>query len=259
MRFRTPPAILLILLCSLTQAFCSDEWPQFRGPEGNGVVRNVTLPLTWSETEHVAWKVPVEGEGFSSPVITDNEIWLTTAIVEPLSEEEEQAKLATLSTNPRGIKIGGPLTLKAVCYDAVTGEKKIDQVCFQFPVASPKHSTNSYASPSPIASGDFIYCHFGDYGTCCINRQDGKVVWKNQELHADHQNGPGSSPVLWGDFLICPFDGIDKQYIAAFDIHTGKIAWKTDRSGELDPKPEFQKAYCTPTVVEVNGKPQVIS
>ncbi|MBV11630.1 PQQ-binding-like beta-propeller repeat protein [Rubinisphaera sp.] len=248
--------LTLCLTAGVTQA--ADEWPQFRGPDGNGHAENAELPTHWSETENVRWKVPVAGEGFSSPVISGNQIWLTTAIVEPLSAEEEEAKLAQLA-NPRGIQFGGPLTLKAIAYDVATGKMLHDVVCFQFPGANPKHATNSYASPTPVISEGRLYCHFGDYGTCCIDAESGELLWQNQELHVDHQNGPGSSPVLWNDLLIIHFDGIDFQFLAAMNKDDGRVVWKTDRSGEMNPKPEMKKAYGTPTIQAVNGKDQIIS
>jgi hypothetical protein len=85
------------------------------------------------------------------------------------------------------------------------------------------------------------------------------VLWRNAETKIDHQNGPGSSPILWGDLVIFHCDGMDLQYIAALDKRTGKLAWKTDRSGEMDENPPLKKAYCTPLVVEGSSGPQLIS
>jgi outer membrane protein assembly factor BamB len=104
-----------------------------------------------------------------------------------------------------------------------------------------------------------VYFHFGTYGTACINRQSGETVWKSDAIHVDHQNGPGSSPVVWEDLLIVHFDGTDNQFITAFNRHTGDVAWQTKRSGEMDPTPELQKAYGTPLIVEAGGRPIVIS
>ena len=82
---------------SLAQTgIADDEWPQFRGPEGQGRTEITGLPLTWSETENVVWKTPLPGEGHSSPVISGNQIWVTSAIAEKLSDEEMQKRLATM-------------------------------------------------------------------------------------------------------------------------------------------------------------------
>ena len=241
--------LIAFLLMPALFAAAAEEWPEFRGPNGNGYVPDAKIPTNWSESEAVTWKVPVPGEGFSSPVISGNQLWLTTALVEPISEEEQEARAAELTTNPRGIQFGGKLSLRAICYDTESGRQLHDVECFQFPSANPKHATNSYASPTPVLSQGKVFCHFGDYGTCAIDASTGKLLWANQELHIEHQNGPGSSPVIWQDKLIVHFDGTDSQFLAAFDAETGDIAWKTMRSGPMPEKEEFCKAYCTPALI----------
>ncbi len=237
---------------------CAADWPQFRGPDGQGHAADAQVPLTWSETESVVWKTALAGEGHSSPVIAGDQIWLTTAIAVPLTEEEEQARLSAVK-NPAGLKLPGKLTLQAVQVSLRTGEIEKQITLFEVSEPQPKHSLNSYASPTPVIAGDSVYFHFGTYGTAGLNRQTGDVLWKVDSLHVDHQNGPGSSPVVWNDFLIVHFDGIDEQFVTAFDRHTGDIAWKTHRSGEMNPQGEMQKGYCTPLIVEANGVPIVVS
>ncbi|MCA8984320.1 MAG: PQQ-binding-like beta-propeller repeat protein [Planctomycetaceae bacterium] len=249
------------LMCVFPLALpAAEEWSQFRGPTGEGhAPTTARLPLTWSETENIKWKVAVPGEGYSSPVISGNQLWLTTAIVAQLSEEEEAEKLAKLTTNPRGIKFGGALTLRALCFDVRHGELLHDVTCFQYPAANPKHATNTYASPTPVIHEGKVLCHFGEYGTCGIDAATGTVLWRNQEFRIDHQNGPGSSPVVWGNLLIVHFDGTDKQFVAAYDLETGAVAWQTPRTAVMPERPEFKKAYCTPLILTVNGQDQLIS
>lgn len=234
------------------------EWPQFRGPDGQGRSSATNLPVTWSESENVAWKTDIPGEGHSSPVISGNQIWVTTAIAEKLSEEEEKARLSKIK-NPNGLKLAGTLSLQAILISRDSGrlEKQIE--LFRISSPEPKHSLNSYASPTPVIAGNFLYCHFGTYGTACIDRQSGKVVWRQDTIHVDHQNGPGSSPVVWNDLLIAHFDGIDEQFLAALDCATGDVRWRTKRSGEMDAKVEFRKAYGTPLIMESAGTPIVVS
>lgn len=246
------------LILSVGFAQAADEWPQFRGPDGQGRVASTRLPLEWGEGENVTWKTALPGEGHSSPVVSDDQIWLTTAVASPLTREEEERRLAQIK-NSRGLKLAGALSLQAILVNASSGQIQSATTLFEVPEPEPKHSLNSYASPTPVISGDHVYCHFGTYGTACIERTSGRVVWRQDELHCDHQNGPGSSPVVWNDLLIVHFDGIDQQFVAALDRSTGKIRWKTKRSGTMDPKPEFQKAYGTPLIVEANGRPIVIS
>jgi outer membrane protein assembly factor BamB len=123
----------------------------------------------------------------------------------------------------------------------------------------PIHYTNTYASPTPVVADGRVYVHFGTYGNACLDAATGEVLWKNAELHVDHQNGPGSSPVLWNGLLIIHYDGIDQQFVAALKAETGQVVWKTDRSGELNPRPDMQKAYATPTIVETEHGAELIS
>ena len=250
---------LLCLLCLVNPlAFAGESWPQFRGPEGNGHADATNLPTQWSETENVAWKTAIPGDGHSSPVIEDGRVWLTTAVTETLSEEEKKARLAKVK-NPNGLELVGALSLRAICIDAESGEILQNVEVFQVADPQPIHSLNSYASPTPVVEGERVFCHFGTYGTACLDSKTGEKIWEQRTLTVDHQNGPGASPIVWNDLLIAQYDGIDRQFVAALDKRTGKIVWNTPRSGKLNDRPEFQKAYATPHIVEVDGKPILIS
>lgn len=235
-----------------------DEWPQFRGPKGNGHSDATGLPLKWSESENIVWKTAIPGSGHSSPVISGNQIWLTTAIVNPLPEEEQKRRLAK-EPNPVGLEIAGGVSLRAICVDRNTGEIMKNILLFDVETPAPIHSLNSYASPTPVIEAGRVYCHFGTYGTACIDTKTFEIVWRDTSLKVDHQNGPGESPILWRDLLIANYDGIDKQFVAARDKATGEVVWKTKRSGQMPQKREFQKAYSTPHIIEEGGKAQLIS
>jgi len=207
-----------------------ESWPQFRGlASGHTEVKD--LPLTWSETEHVKWKTPLPGEGWSSPVVANNQIWMTTALDNGAS-------------------------LHALCCDLATGKLLMDVEVFTNAVVPPKHERNSYASPSPILEGDRVYVSFGAMGTACLSTKDGHKLWENREFVVDHQMGPGGSPGLVGDKLLLAFDGTDQQYEVALNKTTGQLAWKTERSGSLKLQarpPDMRKAYGTPVVLQIDG------
>ncbi len=250
---------LLSALCFASSvAFAGERWPQFRGPDGNGHADATNLPVEWSDSEHVTWKTEIPGDGHSSPVIADGHIWLTTAITETLTEAEKKARLAKVK-NPNGLDLVGSLSLRAICVDADNGKVLQNVEVFQIDDPQPIHSLNSYASPTPVVEGERVFCHFGTYGTACLDSTTGKKLWEQRTLTIDHQNGPGASPIVWNDLLIAQYDGIDRQFVVALDKRTGKIVWNTPRSGKLNDRPEFQKAYATPHVVEVDGKPILIS
>ncbi|HVX11531.1 MAG TPA: PQQ-binding-like beta-propeller repeat protein [Pirellulales bacterium] len=211
-----------------------EEWPQFRGIDGQGNTSATGLPLTWSEEEHVVWKTAIAGRGWSSPVVSDNTIWLTTAL------DDERS-------------------LRAVAVDLESGRVLRDIEVFRCDSFPPINGKNSYASPTPVIESERLYVHFGTLGTACLDTSTGEVLWTNRELTVDHKEGPGSSPVLFGDLLILNCDGIDVQYVVALDKHSGKIAWRRDRPGPHNPVADFRKAYCTPLVIETDGHQELIS
>jgi outer membrane protein assembly factor BamB len=124
------------------------------------------------------------------------------------------------------------------------------------------HANNSHASPTPVIEGDRVYVHFGAHGTACL-ATDGRVIWRNQELKYAHGHGPGGSPVLWNGLVFVNCDGTDVQYVVALDAQTGAIRWKRmrehisqeRRTGKL----EVPMAYCTPLVLTIDGRPQLVS
>jgi outer membrane protein assembly factor BamB len=227
--------ILLVLSIPIVPVAAEENWPQFRGPRGAGHADAAGLPIQWSETENVRWKTAIHGKGWSSPVIWGEQIWLTTA-------------------RPEGDQ------MFAICVDRGTGKIVHDIMVFENPNPEFCHPFNSYASPTPVLEAGRIYVHFGTYGTACLDTANGRILWTRRDLHCDHFRGPGSSPILYEDLLIVAFDGVDQQFIVALDKSTGRTVWKKIR--DIDYKTDngdFKKAYGTPTIVEVNGKPQLIS
>lgn len=237
-------------------------WPQFRGPDGNGIATAAAVPLRFSESENIAWKTPVPGKGWSSPVVTDNgKIWLTTAIeVMPTEEEREKMLLAT-GEDPKTFtarQIAKNIKLQVMELDMETGklERTIDLITVEAPDAI--HALNSYASPTPVLDGDRLICHFGTYGTLCLDLASGATVWK-QSFPLEHGVGPGSSPFIDGDRLIIINDGVDQQYVMAVDKNTGETLWKTDRPEMRAEKGDQKKSYCTPiALTDKSGRHQLV-
>ncbi len=215
----------------------ADVWPQFRGPDAQGHSMAVDVPLTWSETENIRWKTAIPGIGWSSPAVGGNQVWLTTSLDEGH-------------------------VLRAIAVDRTTGEIRQDVEIFKLDVPGPIHPNNSHASPSPLLDGDRVYVHFGGHGTACLS-DAGKILWKTQDLKYNHEHGPGGSPVLWNDLLIFSCDGSDQQFVVALDKQTGQIRWKRDRAHITEERKTGAKAvpmaYCTPLLVAINGRTQLIS
>ena len=213
----------------------ADRWPELRGPNGTGHAAAAGVPVKWRETENVRWKTAVHDRGWSSPVVWDDQVWVTTA-------SEDGTRLFAVALDRRSGRILHDIKV--------------------FDVEKPEHiaAMNSYASPTPAIEAGRIYVHFGTYGTACLDTSSGKVLWSRRDLNCDHHEGPGASITLVGDLLIVPVDGCDVQYLAALDKSTGKTIWKTPRSVDYGKIHRFtRKAFCTPVVVEADGTRELVS
>ena len=221
-------AIALTLLLALTRVSAgADDWPQFRGPTGQGHSTERGLPLEWSELRNVIWKTPVPGRGWSSPVVAGGRVWVTT----------------TVKTR------GG--SLRALAFDVETGREVVNVEVFQIRSADLINPKNSLASPTPIVEGDRVYVHFGADGTAALTTS-GDIVWKTR-LPYESQHGNGGSPVLYGDLLIVNCDGGNTAFVVALDKQTGKVRWKTYRREPAD------QAYSTPLVIRVGERDEIVS
>lgn len=234
----------------------AETWPQFRGPGAEGKA-TTNAPLTWSATENIAWKTALPGKGWSSPVISADRIWLTTAIESPISPEEARRRIDMAKGYKGDLKAAGPVSLRLISLDRRTGRQLYDVELFHVETPDALHKINSYASPTPVLEGDRIYCHFGTYGTAAVDAQSGRILW-TRRFEIDHIVGPGSSPVLYGNLLILTCDGGDKQYLVAVEKQTGKTVWQTDRP-PIDAKDgDMRKSFCTPLIVNDGTRVQMI-
>jgi len=213
-----------------------DNWTHFRGSNLNAIATETSVPMVWNDSTNILWKTPIEGKGWSSPVVYGNQVWVTTAI-------------------DNGKK------MYAVCVNINTGKKIYDLLLFQPDTIQSKHAINTYATPTCCIEEGFVYAHFGTYGTACIFTATGEVVWKRTDLKCKHAQGPGSSPILYKNLLILHYDGTDVRYVVALDKKTGKTVWKTDRPQELykGMAPIASKAYITPIIINVKGEDLLIS
>ncbi|MEX0979130.1 MAG: PQQ-binding-like beta-propeller repeat protein [Pirellulales bacterium] len=213
---------------------CAENWPQFRGPHGDGMSTATGLPLTWSESEHIVWKTAVHGKAWSSPVIWNDQIWMTTA-------------------TPEGHE------LYAVCVDRASGKILHDVKVFDIPEPQFCIELNSYASCTPVVEDGRVYVHFGSPGTAALDTRSGKILWTRPDLVCDHFRGPASSPILYGNLLVVALDGFDYQYVVAFDKRSGETVWRRDRNIEYGTdNGDVKKAYGTAKVIDVDGKPQLV-
>ena len=235
------PPLFFVLVVSVSGGM--GDWPQFRGPLGDGVAPLAEPPLKWSETQGMKWKSPVHDEGWSSPIVFGGQVWLTTA-----SKDGRE--------------------LFAMAFDRVSGKVVHDLKVFTVEQPQSHFGHNTYASPTPAAEPGRIYVHFGYAGTACLDTGSGKKLWERRDLVCNHFRGAGSSPVIFRHLLLLQADCIDEQYVMALDTDTGRTVWKTSRSidfRDLDErgKPatggDFRKAFGTAQVAELGGQSVMLS
>ncbi len=229
--------VFLFAACLVCTSLAQADWPDWRGPTQDGISTSKALPLKWSETENVTWKVGIHDLGHSTPVVWGKQIWLTTA-------KEDGTDLY------------------AVCLDVDSGAVVYDIPVFH--IDDPQHinPSNSYATPSAVIEAGRVYVHFGTFGTAAIDTSSGEVLWRRTDLNCDHMQGPASSPVIFENLVIVTLEGVDKQFMAALDKATGASVWQYDRPAELyteEVRPVFKKSYQTPVIINVGGKPQLVS
>jgi outer membrane protein assembly factor BamB len=207
----------------------AEDWVRFRGPNGQGISSESQLPLHWTTTEHVAWRTPIPGEAWSSPIVYQNDIYLTTAT-------------------------DGGAVCRVLCVDRNTGDIRWNTEVHR-QVVGAKRQQNSYATPTPLTDGQQVYAVFSDG---CVVALDlaGNLVWKNAELKFYSLHGLGASPVLIDDVVVMPFDGSSpsdervgwkipwqEAKIIAFDTRTGERRWTGTRG-------ESRVGHVTPILLE---------
>ncbi len=221
----------LIFAMALAGPVSGIDWPQFRGPDGQGHAQSVEVPIEWSSDKKVSWKVEVPGKAWSSPIVVGDRVYVTTAV------NADQ------------------LSLRALAFELTSGDQVWNAEVFVRPEAHDIHRKNSHASPTPVHEEGKLYVHYGHDGTACLDAQDGKVLWRQESLRYPPLHGNGGSPILLGDKLIYSCDGREAPFIVALHKATGKAAWKTERKVEVS----RTFSFSTPLAIEVNGSQQIVS
>jgi outer membrane protein assembly factor BamB len=212
------------------------SWTHFRGNNLDGISPSENAPIKWTSDSNLVWKTVIHDKGWSSPVVYDDQIWMSTATAE-------------------GEK------MYAVCVNYKSGEIIHDILLFEPDTIYRKHGLNSFATPTPSIEYGYVYVHFGRYGTACIETQNGNIKWQRTDIEFQDVQGPGSSLFIYNNLLILHCEGIDNQSILAIDKSTGQTVWRTERPKEIYDKipPIGKKAYITPIIINVNGQDQLIS
>jgi len=234
--------ILRTLACSAVvflafESFsAADNWAHWRGPTGNGTAPKASPPTEWSNTKNVKWKVEVPGSGLSSPIIWENQVFVTTAV--PV-DSQGASDLPTLE-------------FKLLCLDRHDGKLLWQRTATVAKPHQRTHETNGFASASPCTDGQCVYAHFGSRGLYCY-AMNGEPIWKRDDfdkMETLNGFGEGSSPTLSGSTILVPWDHNGPSALFALDKRTGKTIWKADRDEPTE--------WSTPLVVEHAGRKQVV-
>ncbi len=222
-------AVVLTLL-ALTGVSATDQWPQFRGLQAGVVADDPTLPDTWSETNNIVWKASIPGLGWSSPIVWDDHIFLTSAI----STGREAAPIKGLydpgeehgKTKPSAMH---RLTVYDV--DFKTGKIRWERELRNALPPILRHLKNSYASETPVTDGERVYVHFGSFGLVAALDLTGKPVWTKEydAFNGRQEFASAASPVLHKDRLYIVNDNSTQSFLAAFDKRTGAQIWRVVR------------------------------
>jgi outer membrane protein assembly factor BamB len=212
----------------------TSNWPQWRGPQSQGIAAGKNLPSQWSATSNVVWKAPLPGRGHSSPIIWGNTIFLTTAVEGDLIEGRPKGKTHKIPfdfVHPDAAGYDHKQIMKVLAVDAKSGSVLWEKTVYNGPTFDSAHRNGSFASPTPVTDGQYVYSFFGPEGLYAHDFQ-GKEVWKASTGEFGSVSvGYGSSPVLYENLVIvlCDDDMGKNSSLQAFDKKTGKPVWNTKR------------------------------
>ena len=222
---------VLAALAVVTIGLHADNWPQFRGPNGQGVSAETGLPLKWSATGNIAWKTAIPGESWSSPAIWGDRVFLTTA-----TDSGESCRVLSL--------------------DRKTGRILWDKEVFK-QVQRRKEARNTYATPTPATDGERVYACFGDGGFAALNFA-GDLLWTNHDYRFYGQHGLGTSAILNDGLLIMARDTAARvmtRRSVGRSHGTGPTSSRsTPRRGRNAGKPSGA-CPASPTAFQASGNP----
>ena len=248
MRRVAPISSSLLLL--LTVAVSAENWPQWRGENGQGISKETQLPAEWGPARNIAWKTALP-HGYSSPVIWGDRIFLTSAIEGESVPGVVPESVRINQPHPESVAGDKKHTLKLLALDVKTGKIVWEQTAYAGPVFDARHRRSTFAGPSAATDGKLVYAYFGPEGLYAYDF-DGKLVWQVVEKFHTLGLGTGTSPVLFRNTVIIQRDQDEKtSVVVAYDKTTGKEVWKTSRPVSI--------SWSTPVFVEANGRTELVT
>ena len=245
------------MVMSATQivALQAENWPQWRGPGGQGVSTERNLPSSWEPGKNIAWKVELPGGGHSSPVVWGDRIFITTVVEgEPLTGAKavDHVVGGKPFVHPDSMAANLKHTFKVLALDAKTGKILWDQTAYEGPVYDARHRKSSFAGPTPATDGTMVFAYFGPEGLYAYDSA-GKLAWKAIEKFPTLGLGTGTSPVLFQNLVIVQRDDDngEKSAIVAYDKKTGSEVWRTKRDIDI--------SWGTPVLVIADGRSELVT
>lgn len=251
--------LCLLLSIVLLGAHSADaaNWPQFRGAASDGHIEG-SLPTEWDANKNVKWKMPVEGEGWSCPVIWGDKLFITTAVLKKEAAKPEPPKKSNPNRKRRN-RYGRVDMTTAVyswevhCINAKTGKPIWKKVVHEGNPKTGRHKTNTYATETPVTDGEFIYAYFGMGWLFCYDL-DGNFQWK-RDLGSYQQRanwGTASSPVLHDGKIFVQNDNNEKSFLVAINCKDGKDAWRI-------PREETATQYSSPVIWKNSKRTELVT
>ena len=237
--FRFIPLLLVIItnsVLSQTGSGYERNWPAWRGPLANGIAPKSDPPVSWSENNNIKWRTAIPGKGFSTPIVWDRYVFVTTAIPREGVPESEMM----------------PYIFRVIALNRADGKILWEKTVAEEEVQARIHQTASHISNSSVTDGKFLYAYFGSRGLFCLDFK-GNIIWKRDfgQMQKRNNFGEGSSPALYGNKIVVQWDHEGQSEIFCMDKSTGKDLWKKER--------DEPSSWSTPFILEYNGKVQVIT
>jgi len=247
---RRTASITFALATALTAALAAENWPQWRGPHGQGISTETQLPADWGPNRNVAWKTPLP-HGYSSPIVWEDRIFLTTALEGEVVPGVIPESVRIEQPHPDSVAGDRKHTLKVLALDAKSGRVVWEQTAYDGPVFDARHRRSTFAGPTAITDGTMVYAYFGPEGLYAYDF-NGKLVWKVVEKFHTLGLGTGTSPILFENSVIVQRDQDDKtSVVVAYDKMTGRELWKTPRPVQI--------SWSTPVLVTVGDRTELVT
>ena len=242
----------------LPASLMANDFPQFRGSNGIGVAEETAIPLRWSMTDHLAWKIEVSGSGWSQPVLVGEKLFLTTAVSEKNLKPKDFSDGVKM---PQSMGLGGltrapnaVIQWQVHCYDAKTGERAWVETISEGKPKYPVHPSNTYATESPVADANGVYVFFGATGTVAGVSHQGQILWKKElgAFSTSNGFGTGSSMAIHNGKVFVQHFTAGSGVLACFDTKTGEELWRSDRK-------KNESSWSSPIIWQNNLRIELLS